>query len=178
MKNARSIGLSPLHRSGTGTHFHCAERVASDRQRLFRERPSRHDQHSSQPNDAPQETSALCCVRPESPVQVCVHFHPASNFVLRSLPDRYWPLWVSCPCSPVRFLQPLLRLCLPCWLHRYQGQLLSTAGLELVRLSVQDNPLAIFLQSTLSAALREVSYACPPLVNFKANLDVRLWIRN
>ena len=65
-------------------------------------------------------------------------------------------------------------LCLPRWSHRHQGQLLPAAGLELVRLPVRDNPLAIFQKSRLSAASREVSCAGPPLMNFKANMDVRL----
>jgi len=39
------------------------------------------------------------------------------------------------------------------WSHRYQGQLLPAAGLELVQLPFRDNPLAIFLKSRLSAAL-------------------------
>jgi hypothetical protein len=116
-------------------------------QAFIQRRPSMHDRHSSRTNHAPQERSGLCCGRLEPTERDCDRFHPASNFALQSSPDRYWHLWVSCPCRPVRYPQPLLLLCLPCRLHRHQGQLLPAAGLELLRLPIRDNSLAKLLKS-------------------------------
>src|SRR5690349_7908654 len=147
--------------------------------RLFiQRRPSRYDPHSLLPNDAPQEASGLCCGRLAPIGWHCDRFHPANNPAQQSSTGRYWYLWVSWPCRPLRCLHWLQLRYLPCWSHQYQAQLLPAAGLELMRLPVRDNPQAIFLISRLSAASREVSCACPPLVNFKAKMDVRLWGRN
>ena len=160
-----------------GLRERCANGVDSIRQAFIQRRPSRCDRHSSLPND-PRRRRQACAAgawhRLDGVAIVFIRNNPAQQ----SSTGRYWHLWVSWPCRPVRCLQRFQLLCLPRWSHRYQGQLLPAAGLELVRLPVRDNPLAIFRNPDCLPRQEEVSCACPALMNFKAKMDVRLWGRN